>query len=113
MWQMLQLETPCDLVISSGQSYSVREFIELTARLLNLELTWRGTGVDEKAFLAGGQLAIEVKTQYFRPLEVNRLQGNSKLAHQVLGWHPRSNLENLIRDMIQHEESFYSPRASN
>jgi len=105
MWKMLQLEKPHDLIIATGRSLSVREFINLTAKYLKLQLNWVGSGMNEKAVLPNGEIAIQIKSEYFRPLEVNNLQGDAKLARKILNWEPQQTVEDLIQKMIQAELS--------
>jgi GDPmannose 4,6-dehydratase len=105
MWKMMQLKYPTDLVISTGRSVSVREFINMVAEALEIKLKWAGTGLEESAFLLDGTPAVKISRAYFRPLEVNCLVGDSSLARQLLDWKPQKTLEELIEKMVTYEMS--------
>ena len=100
-WLMLQQERPEDYVIATGQQYSVREFIERCAAELQMHLTWSGSGVEEKATDAQGNVIVEVDPAYFRPTEVETLLGDATKAHTQLGWQPRTSFDELVREMVQ------------
>ena len=102
-WLMLQQETPEDFVIATGVQHSVREFVELSAKELGLELTWRGEGVDEKGYDAEGRCRVAVDPRYFRPTEVESLLGDPSKAHQRLGWTPKTSFEELVREMTRED----------
>src|ERR1700734_1017811 len=89
-WLMLQQEKPQDFVIATGQQYSVREFVQRCATLLEMDLTWSGTGVDEKAVDKAGNVVVAVDPRYFRPSEVETLLGDASKAKRELGWSPRT-----------------------
>jgi GDPmannose 4,6-dehydratase len=78
----------------------VREFINCCAARLGIELTWRGFGVDEKAFDQYGKLVVAVDPRYFRPTEVETLLGDPTKAHRELGWKPRTSFEQLVDEMV-------------
>ncbi|WP_348268797.1 GDP-mannose 4,6-dehydratase [Edaphobacter paludis] len=99
-WLMLQQEKPQDYVIATGQQYSVREFVQRCARLLELDLTWQGSGVDEKALDAKGNVVIAVDPRYFRPTEVETLLGDPSKAQRELGWTPRTPFDQLVKEMV-------------
>ena len=99
-WLMLQQEKPQDFVIATGQQYSVREFIERCAKLLELELTWQGSGVEEKALDKDGKVVIAIDPRYFRPTEVETLLGDPSKAQRELGWTPRTSFDELVKEMI-------------
>jgi GDPmannose 4,6-dehydratase len=100
-WLMLQQEKPQDYVIATGQQYSVREFVERCAKLLELDLTWSGSGVDEKAVDKAGNVVVAVDPRYFRPTEVETLLGDASKAKRELGWEPRTSFEELVREMVE------------
>ncbi len=100
-WLMLQQEKPQDYVIATGEQHSVRSFVQRCARRLDMELTWEGSGVDEKAYDKNGKLVVAVDSRYFRPTEVETLLGDPSKAHKELGWTPRTSFEQLVDEMIE------------
>ena len=106
MWLMLNHDEPLDLVISTGKSFSVREFILKVADKLNIGLIWSGSGINEKAFDAkNGKIVVAVDPIYFRPNEVPNLLGDSSKARQCIGWEPRISLDALIEEMLTFESA--------
>ena len=99
-WLMLQQEKPQDFVIATGKQYSVREFIQRCAERLELNLTWQGSGVDEKAINLEGKVVVAVDPRYFRPTEVETLLGDPSKAKRELGWTPRTTFEELVAEMV-------------
>jgi len=100
-WLMLQQDHPEDFVIATGRQYSVRDFINLAAAKLDIQLLWKGTGVDERAYNAAtGNCLIRVDTRYFRPSEVESLLGDPTKAHKKLGWTPKITFEELVSEMV-------------
>ena len=106
MWKILQQKKPDDYVIATGKQYSIKQFINLTVKELDLKIQWKGKGINEKAFNAKGESIIECDKNYFRPLEVNTLLGNAKKARKKLNWKPTININELIREMIEFEYKF-------
>jgi len=100
-WLMLQQETAQDYVIATGEQYSVRHFIKRCAALLELELTWSGEGIDEKAVDKDGNFVIGVDPRYFRAAEVETLLGDPGKAQRELGWTPRTSFDELVREMVE------------
>ena len=100
-WLMLQQEKPQDFVIATGQQYSVREFVQRCATLLELDLTWSGSGVEEKAVDKAGNVVVAVDPRYFRPTEVETLLGDASKAKRELGWEPRISFDELVREMVE------------
>ncbi len=103
MWKILQQNKPDDFVIATGIQYSIKQFINLTAKKLKIKLNWRGKGKKEKAFNEFGQSIIECDENYFRPLDVNTLLGDARKARKILGWKPTKDISSLIDEMIDSE----------
>ncbi len=103
MWKILQQKKPDDYVIATGKQYSIKEFINITAKKLDMKIKWKGKGINEKACNISGDVIIECDKSYFRPLDVNTLLGDSKKARKKLNWKPQINLDSLIDEMILEE----------
>ena len=103
MWKMLQQKTPRDYVISTGKQYSVKDFINLSLKELNIKYHWRGKGVHQKCYDEKGNCFIECDKEYFRPLEVDTLLGDSSKARKELNWKPKYNIISLVKEMISIE----------
>ena len=98
-WLMLQQDTPEDFVIATGQQFTVREFVKRVAVELGMNLTWSGTGVDEKAVDEKGNVIVKVDPKYFRPSEVETLLGDATKAKTKLGWVPKISFDSLVKEM--------------
>ena len=104
MWKILQQKKPEDFVIATGVQYSIKEFINITAKKLNLEIKWKGKGFKEKGIDKNGKVVIECDKKYFRPLDVNTLLGDATKARKKLDWKPKENIHSLIDEMISFEK---------
>ena len=100
MWKMLQNKTPKDYVISTGKQYSVRNFVNLSLKELNIKYHWKGKGINEKCYDDKGNCIIECDKEYFRPLEVDTLLGDSSKARKELNWKPKYNIKKLVKEMV-------------
>ena len=101
MWLILQQDKPEDYVLATGESHSVREFVEKAFAHIGREITWRGAGVEEKGVeKTTGQVLVEVDPRYFRPTEVDTLLGDPSKARAKLGWHHKTSFDQLVRDMV-------------
>ena len=114
MWLMLQQEKPDDYVIATGETHSVREFVNLAFNHAGIELEWRGSRSDEKGFVKSstsslqpltsnlnvGDVLIEIDSRYIRPLEVESLQGDASKAKRKLGWEPKVKFKELVKIMV-------------
>ena len=100
MWKMLQNKTPKDYVISTGKQYSVRNFVNLSLKELNIKYHWKGKGINEKCYDDKGNCIIECDKEYFRPLEVDTLLGDSSKARKELNWKPKYNIKELVKEMV-------------
>jgi GDPmannose 4,6-dehydratase len=102
MWLMLQAKKPGDYVLATGETHSVREFIEETCKILDIKLKWEGKGVKEKGIdKKTGKIIIEIDSAYFRPAEVDLLIGDPSKAKKELSWEPRVNFKKLVKMMIE------------
>jgi len=100
-WLMLQQETPEDFVIATGVQHSVREFVEIAAAQLDMQIEWQGEGLDEIGVeKKSGQIIVRVDSRYFRPTEVETLLGNPAKAKEKLGWVPEITFEQLVQEMV-------------
>lgn len=117
-WLMLQQEKPEDFVIATGRQHSIRDFINLAAKGLAIEISWEGQGIQEVGIvskiieptpynksLAKGQKIIAVDPAFFRPAEVETLLGSSEKAKRLLGWEPKTSFESLVSEMMQFDLS--------
>jgi GDPmannose 4,6-dehydratase len=100
MWLMLQQGHPDDYVVSMGEQHSVREFVEIVAKKQGLELTWKGTGVDEIAVDQENRTIVKVNPQFYRPCEVETLMGDSSKIRGI-GWTPEYSFEGLVENMCE------------
>ncbi|KGD95147.1 MULTISPECIES: GDP-mannose 4,6-dehydratase [Rhizobium/Agrobacterium group] len=104
MWLMLQQDEPDDYVLATGETHTVRSFVEKAFTKVGMPIEWRGEGVDEKGYDAtSGQCVIEIDPRYFRPTEVDLLIGNPARAHQKLGWRHETNLDQLVAEMVRED----------
>ena len=104
MWLMLQQDEPDDYVIATGEQHSVREFIELAGKELEMEIAWNGEGVDEVGVdRESGHEIVAVDPRYFRPTEVDTLLGNPAKAKANLGWEARTSFAELVREMVAND----------
>ena len=99
-WLMLQQDKPQDYVIATGEQHTVREFVNRCATLLDLHLTWEGSGVNEKAIDKSGRTVVAVDPRYFRPTEVETLLGDSTKAKRELGWTSYTSFDELVQEMV-------------
>jgi len=99
-WLMLQQKKAEDFTISTGQQHTVREFVEVAAKELGMDLEWQGGGIDEKG-LWNGNIVISIDTKYFRPTEVETLLGDSTKAKNKLGWSPKITFHELVKEMVE------------
>jgi GDPmannose 4,6-dehydratase len=101
MWRMLQQDKPDDYVLATGETYSVKEFVELAFAAAGKTIVWSGAGVDEKGIdKATGAVLVEVDPRYFRPTEVELLIGDPSKALRVLGWKAQTPFRSLVSEMV-------------
>ncbi len=105
MWRMLQAPAPGDYVVSTGETHSVREFVEAAFGALGVELQWSGTGTKEEGRdKATGKVIVRVDPRFFRPTEVVLLIGDNEKAKKELGWTPATTFTSLVALMVEHDE---------
>ncbi len=104
MWLILQQDKPDDYVLATGITTSVRDFINMAFKNVDIEILWEGKGIDEKGIdKKTGKILVEIDPQYFRPAEVDLLLGDPAKANKILNWKPKYNLEQLCKEMIEED----------
>lgn len=102
MWRIVQQPEPDDFVLATGETHSVREFVELAFAEVGGAITWRGIGVEEEGIdAATGKVLVKIDPRYFRPTEVEFLLGDPSKAHEKLGWRHRTGFRELVREMVE------------
>ena len=102
-WRILQQKKPDDFVIATGEAYSVKQFIDVAAKILGFKIMWKGKGLKEQCYLIKGnkkELIIKIDKKYFRPNEVNYLKGDAKKAFKKLNFKPIFSFKELVKDMV-------------
>ena len=116
-WMMLQQEQPDDFVIATGKQYSVRQFIEMSANELGINIKWQGSGIDETGLIDGsspilnteqknlkaGDTIFRIDPRYFRPTEVETLLGDPSKAKEKLGWVPEITVQEMCKEMVMND----------
>jgi len=113
-WLMLQKKIPSDYVISTGKQYSVRKFVEMCLKYMNINISWKGKGLNEIGViedfdknknykLKKGQIIVKINKKYFRPSEVRNLLGDSSKAKKELKWKNKYSIKEIISEMIDHD----------
>ena len=100
MWKMMQKKTPSDYVISTGKQFTVKQFVNLVLKELNIKFKWKGKGINEKCFDEKGNCIVACDKEYFRPLEVDTLLGDSRKAKRELKWQPKTSIKKLVNEMV-------------
>ena len=101
MWLILQQETPDDYVLATGETHSVREFVERAFACAGRTIVWKGAGLDERGLCAeSGDVLVSIDPVYFRPTEVQDLRGDPSKARATLGWTHRTSFDELVREMV-------------
>lgn len=102
MWRMVQQPQPDDYVLATGETHTVREFVEAAFALVERHIEWRGTGTQERGLDARtGEVLVEVDERYFRPTEVDLLLGDASKARHILGWEPKTKFTDLVKEMME------------
>jgi len=99
-WRMLQQDKPEDYVIATGVQHSVRDFVNAAAAELEMQITWQGTGAEEKGLDANGKTIVAIDPRYYRPSEVETLVGDYTKAREKLGWTPKTTFQELVVEMV-------------
>jgi GDPmannose 4,6-dehydratase len=103
-WLMLQQDKPRDFVIATGETHTVREFVELSFKEIGIEIEWRGVGINEKGIdTNNGKVLVEVDEKYFRPAEVELLLGDPSKAEKELGWRRQISFQELVSGMVKYD----------
>jgi len=101
MWLMLQQDAPDDFVLATGETHTVREFVELAFKSAGMKLTWNGSGETETATDQNGRVVIRIDPLFYRPAEVELLIGNNSKAKKILGWEPKISFQDMITVMVK------------
>ena len=102
MWLMLQQEKPDDYILATNENHTVREFVEEACGLLDIDLAWEGEGINEIGInRKNNAKIIQVNPMYFRPAEVDALQGDYGKAKKILGWEPKTRFKELVKIMVE------------
>lgn len=101
MWRILQQDKPGDYVLATNETHTVREFVERAFAEVGIEITWQGSGVDEKGIdKARGKVLVDINPRYFRPAEVDLLWGDATKAEKELGWKRKVDFAGLVKMMV-------------
>ena len=101
MWKMLQLESPEDFVLATGKTYSIKQMVNMVCQKLEIDIDWKDGGEREVAIdKSSGKIIIGIDPKYYRPAEVELLQGDASKAKEVLGWEPKLSLSEIFDEMI-------------
>ena len=118
MWKILQQEKASDYVISTGKQYTVKQFVNFVLNELNINYSWKGSGINTKCYNKINKkiivewgvdanmddwIIVECDKEYFRPLEVDTLLGDSRKAKKELNWRPTTNIKSLVKEMVSSE----------
>ena len=107
MWLILQQNSADDFVIATGESYSIRDFVEKAFKVVDIDIEWRGAGFDEFGVdKKNGKKLVQIDKRFFRPTEVDFLLGNPQKAKKILGWKPKYKLDDLIEEMVEYDMKF-------
>jgi len=114
MHKILQADEPDDFVLATGETRSVREFIEIAFAEVDRTIEWRGKGVDETGVdKKSNQTIVRIDPVYFRPTEVDLLVGDASKAHRKLGWKPKTSFAELVQEMVASDLAIARREAAN
>jgi GDPmannose 4,6-dehydratase len=114
MWRILQANEPGDYVLATGESHTVREFVEEAFAVMGEEITWKETGAEETGILKStGKIVVAIDPRYYRPTEVDLLLGNPSKAKEKLGWTPKVTFKELVKIMMKADFGKIKKRSSD
>lgn len=114
MWLILQQERPDDFVVATGEMHSVREFVEAAAEHCGMSIVWEGAGADERGVDSrSGKVVVRIEPAYYRPADIQALQGSAARAREQLGWRPRVGFAELVAEMIEADRRAARAAAAN
>ena len=103
-WLMLQQDEPKDYVIATGETYTVRDFVEIAFKEVDINIEWTGVGINEKGIdKSSGKVLVEIDEMYFRPAEVEILHGDASLAENELGWERKISFKDMVSEMVRYD----------
>lgn len=103
MWLMLQQSSPKDYILATNETYSIRDFVMYCAQRVNIDLHWEGSGMQEKAYDSNGNIKVSINPKFYRPCEVDILQGDYSKAKEELGWRPNVSVRQLAYKMVNED----------
>jgi len=114
MWLMLQQDKPEDFVIATGEAHSVREFVEKSFRIADIDIRWEGRGINEKGIDSEtGKPLVRVDPRYLRPAEVDELLGDPSYARKKLGWKSKTSFDELVEIMVKYDLDQFSKQQNS
>ena len=102
-WLMLQQDQPDDFVIATGVQHSVRDFVNAAAKELDMPVTWKGTGAEERGYSESGKCIVSIDPRYLRRSEVDTLLGDASKARAKFGWTPKTTFQELVAEMARED----------
>lgn len=106
---MLQQERADDYVLATGETHSVREFVEHAAKIAGYKLAWQGEGVNEEGVdRNSGKVIIKISPEFYRPAEVDLLLGSAEKARKILEWNPQISFKSLVQMMVEADLKRYN-----
>ena len=104
MWKILQYNKADDFVLATGETYSIRDFVEEAFSSVNIAISWKGKGLNEKGFnKKTNEILVEVDKAYYRPSDVNYLKGDASKAKKELGWNCNVSFKKLVKEMMEND----------
>jgi len=113
MWMMLQRDVAEDFVIGTGETHSVKEFVEKAFAVVDIHITWKGEGINEIGYNQHGEELVKIDPRYFRPTEVEFLLSDPTKANTILGWKIETSFEDLVKEMVEKDIEFLAAGKEN